>query len=202
MKKQARGPRKEKKLPKILTEEQVRELLSLFNPNCKTGFRDLVLTKFLIMTGCRINEALSLKFKDITYLSDGGGNYLLSASVSKNRKEAHIYIPPQVMTELEKLKELFGQRRDQYLFVTCKGNQLDDRHVRFTMERKSAEMGLDFKLHPHLLRHFFGTVLYKNTGDLYLVQKALRHSHIQTTQIYAHMDQSQIIKGVKELNIF
>ena len=64
-----------------------------------------------------------------------------------------------------------------------------------------AEAGISKRVTPHTLRHTFATRLYNRTGDIRLVQQALRHEFISTTQIYAHVDPQRMRDQIAQLAI-
>ena len=89
--------------------------------------------------------------------------------------------------------------RNDYVFVTGKGRKVPDRFLRYLVKRKAAEAGIDKDIHPHTLRHSFATDLLLATGNIRLVQKALGHASIATTEIYLHIHDEELMQAMKEM---
>mgnify|MGYP001314732759 CR=1 FL=1 len=83
---------------------------------------------------------------------------------------------------------------------TLKGSQLNDRYLRQMVKRYAEKAGIlsdDKDVHPHTLRHTFATDLLRKTKNIRLVQKALGHSHLSTTEIYTHIVDDEMEEALK-----
>lgn len=183
--------RQEKRLPKTLTKEEVKRLLSAFeaesskfSPHSSNLFlRDAALLDLLISTGMRIGEAASLCVEDViepeqTILVHG-----------KGRKQRLIYISSPVTWE--RISKLLSVRQKDRvvsnLFVNRFGRPLSN-HAIEKIYRKYAEIAdINPKSTPHFLRHTFATNLLANGADLRSVQEILGHASVATTQIYTEI---------------
>ena len=74
---------------------------------------------------------------------------------------------------------------------------MNDRYIRDFVKRYSFKKGIKKDVHPHTLRHSFATDLFRKTGNIRLVQKALGHASIATTMIYTHIVDEQLESALK-----
>lgn len=181
--------RKPRKLPEILTEEERKALLAQPNPKCPTGLRNLCLLRLMVDTGLRLAEVINLKAKDIDWTSGKTRVH------GKGKKDRVLWLNED---ELELLKRWREDRpASEFLFATLKGEQLNPRYVRAMVDRLAKKAGITKSIHPHTLRHTFASDLYRETTNLRLVQKALGHSDISTTQIYTQIVDSELEEALK-----
>jgi integrase/recombinase XerC len=82
------------------------------------------------------------------------------------------------------------------LFRSQSGRRLGARQVQLRFAQLLEQAGITRKVSVHSLRHTFATRLYHKTGDLYLVQRALGHRHITTTEIYARVGEEALRRAV------
>jgi len=170
------------KIPKrqvsFLNEQEINTLLNGINVNDKRGLRIRALMEFLLGTGMRISEALSLNRGDIDW------NNQETMVVGKGNKQRSIFITSRAKLWLE---QYLASRQDeeQALFVTFGDLK---RLTRFDLskqfKRYSLKAGLAKKVTPHLLRHSAATLMLKNGCDIRYIQELLGHSDIQTTAQY------------------
>ncbi|MBA4389101.1 MAG: hypothetical protein C0404_14105, partial [Verrucomicrobia bacterium] len=88
------------------------------------------------------------------------------------------------------LAKLIGDATDGPLF-TAAGRRLSTRQVQRVVSLRVREAGINKPITAHSLRHSFASMLYNQTGDIRLVQQALRHTHVTTTEIYAQIEPSR-----------
>lgn len=86
-----------------------------------------------------------------------------------------------------------------YVFTSLNNNKIDQGNFRRTIYRASTK-SIGRKISPHLLRHAYATDLLRATKNLRIVQKALGHSDISTTQIYTHIVDSEMEEAIKNTN--
>lgn len=173
-------PKLEKLLPKFLTEEEVRRILSLPTENDISRLRDKAILEFLYSTGARVSELAASKISDVDLISG------IAKVMGKGRKERLLPLgEPAVLS----LKKYLDKRMDKNpsLFVNHRGGSLTDRGIRLLIDRYITKASFSFKLSPHMLRHSFATHLLNRGADLRSVQELLGHSSIATTQIYTHL---------------
>lgn len=111
----------------------------------------------------------------------------------------------------EKLKAYINQTRirllakkydnnEKSLLLNYKGEKLTTRGLRKILNKLVLDTGDLFKIHPHLLRHTFASVLLKNGADLRTVQELLGHKNLKTTQVYTHISDTQLENTFKKLS--
>jgi len=170
--------------PAILSEDEIQSLLA-FDCKGQRADRDRALLTFMLATGCRLGETVSLNVDDVSW--DTGTVTLLHA---KGGDPDRIPVTGAALDALRPLAT--GTLAGHPLFRNAKGNRLSTRQVQRIVSRRCREAGITKPVTPHTLRHTFATRLYNQTGDIRLVQKALRHEHVTTTEIYAQVDPKRL----------
>ena len=100
-----------------------------------------------------------------------------------------------LQTWREKRSEL-GIGRRKHVFTTLKGAPVKDSYLREVCARKGKEASIDWRVHPHALRHTFATDLLEETGDLALVQDSLGHASPDTTRVYARVRNTRLARAM------
>lgn len=176
-------PKNEKKLPQVLTIDEIEKLINSIDNKTLKGKRDKAIIELLYSSGLRVSEIINLKTRDL----DLENNYL--KCFGKGSKErivpfgelAKTYII-DYLKEREKLKI-----ESDLLFVNKKGEKLLRQQINNLLRIYSKKAKLKKKVHPHMLRHSFATHLLERGADLRSVQELLGHVDISTTQIYTHL---------------
>lgn len=184
--------RKPFRIPVSLTAEEQQMLLKAPNPKCPTGLRNLCMLHLMLNLGLRASELLNLKVNDIDWMSGK-----LMVRQGKNKRDRTLWLNED---DLELLRKWRAKKPEsQLLFTTLKGGQISDRYLRAMVDRLAKKARIEKNVHPHTLRHSFGSDLYKQTKDLRMVQKALGHANIQTTTIYTHIIDDDLEEALKRL---
>lgn len=173
-------PRIEKKLPDILTIEEVKLLLEQPSGDMPKQVRDKAMLELLYATGIRVTELVNLRASDVN-LKYG---YLVCADAEKERV---IPIESAARDALERyLKDYRGAicGESEYLFTNLKGGRLSRQGFWKLMKNYAVLAGIDKDITPHMIRHTFASHLVTNGADLKAVQEMLGHADISTTQIY------------------
>jgi site-specific recombinase XerD len=178
-------PRKHKKLPEILTQEEVRRLLDVIK-----NTKHHLLMELMYGCGLRVSEAVKLKKRQINF-EEG----IVSIRGGKGRKDRKVALP---MTIKNRLKAYLNLREDNnpYVFNTIRGQHLHIKSAQKIVENAAKKAGIKKNVTPHTLRHSFATHLLEQGTDLRIIQRLLGHSNIKTTQIYTKVS-TQLIKNVK-----
>ena len=189
-----KGPRKAKTLPKVLSVDDVARLIARPAADMRDGtaasypaLRDTALMEFLYSTGCRISEAIAVKWGEIDF---GRGSVIVTGKGSKSRL---VILGSHALEALEDLrKEISGRRSDladaaSDVFLSDRLQKISARFVERRMKRYLAEADLPADITPHKLRHSFATHMLDAGADLRSVQEMLGHSSLSTTQIYTHV---------------
>lgn len=182
-------PKVSKKLPKVLSIEQIDKLLSKIDTKTPSGIRDDALFELIYSCGLRISEACSLKVSNV---------HLEEKLILVHGKGDKERIVPFGERALEKIKKYLIEVRPNLVknknvlqvFVNYRGEPISRKGVwkRF----KELEMLSDIDAKVHTLRHSFATHLLAGGADLRSVQELLGHSDLSTTTIYTHVTDDQL----------
>ena len=191
---QVRVPKKDELLPDFITIEQAGRLLDQPFPDTAAGARDRALLEVLYGCGLRASEACDLGLRDL-YLDD---EFL--RVMGKGSKERFVPIAGTALAALRAYldgprAELASHARSRApastVFLNAHGGSLSRQSVHDIVERYGRTAGIE-GLHPHTLRHSFATHMLAGGADLRVLQEILGHADISTTQIYTHIDRSQL----------
>jgi len=174
-----------RRLPEILTlAEKDRLLRAAARDRGPAARRDHMILGLLLGTGLRLESVVALDAADVRL-----GEKCVLVRRQKNGGEARRFLPAALRKHLREYLRWRGRRRpeDPALFLSAWGRRLSARHVGRLVERRCAAAGIEKRISPHKLRHTFATHLYDRTRDLLLVQRALGHRHVATTQVYAQL---------------
>lgn len=184
------APKIEKKMPEILSTEEVVRLLEQPSGSSPKEIRDKAMLELLYATGIRVTELINLKVDDVN-LQMG---YLMCRDGGKER-----VIPFGNEAKSALLRYLEGTRAAMisdpdsvYLFANCSGKPMSRQGFWKLIKFYAKKAGIVADITPHTLRHSFAAHLVENGADLRSVQEMLGHSDISTTQIYANMNHNRI----------
>ena len=152
-----------------------------------TMFR--VLTMFLADTGCRITEATTLTMQ---YLDINSG--YVHFVHTKNKDSRKVFFGEPLLSELKMITN-HKMKDDELVFTNRAGSIVHQGDFLMNLRRRTKEAGIKKKIHPHLLRHTYGTHLYMATKDIGLVSLVLGHKDIKTTMRYMHLADDSIKIG-------
>lgn len=157
----------------------------------KTKYRDTAILTLLLGTGIRVSELVGLDVKDVNFKHNS------IRIIRKGGNESTVYFGDEVSAalmeylELERdnIAEKAAPEHADALFLSLKYSRLTTRAVEKLVKKYSSAASINKKITPHKLRSTYGTNLYKETGDIYLVADALGHKSVETTrQHYAATD--------------
>lgn len=185
-----KAPKIEKKMPEILSIEDVSLLLSQPCGDSHKEIRDKAMLELLYATGVRVSELISLKMEDINLQA----GYICCRDGSKER------IIPFGSAAKQALKRYLTESRpavvteeyDSYLFTNCNGQPMSRQGFWKVLKSYAKRAGIETDITPHTLRHSFAAHLVENGADLHAVQEMLGHSDVATTQIYAKVSGNRI----------
>ena len=178
-----RAPRRGRRLPRYLEEEEVHRLLAAPAAEDAEEHRDRALLEILYSTGCRVSELVALDEADLD-LRRG-----LARLRGKGRKERLGMLGAHAAEAARRwlaAKANRGLDRGP-LLLNHRGGRLTDRSVRRILGRCLERAGIARACSPHTLRHSFATHLLRRGADLRTVQALLGHASLGTTQIYTHV---------------
>jgi integrase/recombinase XerD len=186
------GPRPSRKLPQLLSREEVERLLAAPNANrTAAGVRDRAMLELLYATGLRVSELIGLGVNDVQLetrmlLARGKGSKERIVPVGAPAAEA-------VKRYLAAARPaLLHGRTSKDLFVTPRGRRMTRQGFWKLLARYARAAGIRRRISPHKLRHSFATHLLSGGADLRAVQAMLGHADVTTTQIYTHVERSHV----------
>ena len=181
------NPKKEKKLPTYLYEDEIRDILDNLSDEDIYKRRDRLIMELFYSTGMRLNELSNIK------LNDNNGDEI--KVLGKGRKERIVYLD-KIAKKL--LDEYLSSDRgdfkpiDSYLILNKDGKRLSNRSIENIVNRIIREASIKKHVTPHTIRHSFATHMLNNGCDLKVVQELLGHESLSTTQIYTHITNDRI----------
>ncbi len=196
-------PKKEKKLPHFLTEEEVEAFLSLPKTNDPAGMRDKAIFETLYSCGTRVSELAGLNLSDVDLL----GEIIKVKGKGKKERLCPLGMPAiRAMNAYLDIRAVFFKTgkaarkgfktipAKEAFFVNSKGGRLTTRSIERILKTYVIQI-TSKKVTPHTLRHSFATHLLQRGADLRSVQELLGHKNLSTTQIYTHVT-TELLKKV------
>ena len=166
--------------PVVLDGHEIAALVnSRFAGN--TGRRDHALVAFMLLTGCRLAETAALNITDIDLTAR-----VAVLRTTKGGDPDRVMLSPRLVNILA--RHIGKVRQPDIPLFMAHGRRLSTRQIQRIVIARVAEAGITKPITAHSLRHSFATRLYNATGDIRLVQQALRHSHVTTTEVYAQVE--------------
>ena len=186
-----RGPRRRRKIPRYLEEEEVEALLAAPREEDPEGRRDRAILETLYSTGCRVSELVGL---DEAHVDLDEGVVLIRGKGAKERMGMLGKPAQDALLGYMDSKALEGRNRSP-LFLNRFDRRLSSRSVSEILRKSLLRSGISRHCSPHTLRHSFATHLLRRGADLRTVQELLGHADLGSTQIYTHVD----VEGLRSL---
>jgi len=183
-------PKQKKKLPEILTLEEVEILLCQPDTEDLKGIRDKAMLEVLYATGIKVTELTKLRLDDLNLT-------LGYIRCSSSEKERIIPLGSKAIVALklylDKVRVIMIKEPDEeILFVNCNGMPMTRQGFWKIVKTYAKKADICENITPHILRHSFAAHLVANGADLQFVQEMLGHADISTTQVYAQLNKSKI----------
>lgn len=187
-------PKSSKRLPFVMSNEEVDELLEAPDISKDNGMRDRAMLEIMYATGLRVSELLSLRFRNVN-MQNG-----LITVYGKGNKQRCVPVSSFALEFLRKYidgprKRVKGSKDTDIIFLNRDGKALSRTYFFMQVKRYAEEKGIDSSVSPHTLRHCFATHLLENGASLRAVQEMLGHSNIATTQIYTEVSTKRIMSA-------
>lgn len=181
--------------PVFLTEAESSQLLRALKDENPLARRDRVIVELFLATGIRVNELVGLDLADLDL--DAGR---LRIRAKGGREEVRFLSRRlRVLVARHVARRRAEEPDPEVLFVSRPGRRLGARQVARRLSLWLLRAGIPKRLGPHGLRHSFATRLYERTGDLLLVQRALGHRDLSTTQLYTHLIDGRLERALESL---
>lgn len=174
-------PKKEKKLPEVLTKDEVRNLIESTDT-----IKSRLIISLLYSTGLRVSEIVNLKVDDINLTEKSG--WVRKGKGSKDR----LFMMSQNLAE--ELSEYLDTKGQDYKYVFSKEKPLTTRNIQKIIQGTKTRANITKRVTPHTLRHSFATHLLEQGIDIRVIQAMLGHSSLSTTQVYTHVSNEQLKK--------
>ena len=181
-------PKISKKLPKVLSIQEVNEIINSISIKDSMGYRDKAILETLYSAGLRVSELCNLEMNNILF--DSG----MLRVIGKGKKERYVPLGRKAIKLIDDYCKYIrstlidNKKSDGNVFLSKNGKQLT-RMTIFNILKKWVKIsGISKDISPHIFRHSFATHLLEGGADLRAVQEMLGHSDISTTQIYTHLD--------------
>ena len=188
------SPKLWQKIPEVLTQEEVEELLDMPGIDTEEGSRDRAILETFYATGIRVSELCGLNIHDV-------GEEALRVK-GKGGKERTV---PIGEAAIEAIDRYLGEYRNEPgenrpLFVTRKGKRIRREAVWERIKLYAHAAGIEKDISPHTLRHSFATHLLDNGADLRVIQELLGHSDIGTTDRYTHLSKKRLVEAFDQFH--
>lgn len=183
------APRRERILPRVLTEEETFRMLDEITGETPRDLRDRAILEVLYGCGLRVSELCELKMDDVV---DGGE---LLRIMGKGDKERVVPLGSAAGRALQRYFEAargtftHGNNAIVHVFVTRLGKPFTRQGIFKLIRERAANVGIPAeKISPHVLRHSYASHMLSRGADIRAIQELLGHADISTTQIYTHVD--------------
>ncbi|MDZ7816382.1 MAG: tyrosine-type recombinase/integrase [Planctomycetota bacterium] len=192
-----RSERVRRSKPTVLTADEVRKLLdtTLQEPGM-LALRDHMIILTYVRTGIRVNELVELDIEDM----DLPGRRLIVEG-SKDDSKRVLFLSNKLVESYEQyLWQMWLRYRacEGALFLSNRRKRITSRQVAIRLKHWCREAGIE-EISPLVLRHTFASLLFERTHDLGLVQKALGHKDIRTTEIYSYVEEEKLKRAIESL---
>ena len=156
------------------------------NPDKYNIQRDIMITLLLIFTGLRASELNKIKLKDLDLENDFIHNVRRKRGLISEIPIEKYYLKPLLLNYVN-VRSNLDHSDSEYLFTTKNGLAID-RHLVYRSVSKFSKIFLGRKIHPHILRHTFATVMCMNGANISDVRDMLDHKNISSTELYEHVN--------------
>ena len=191
-----RGPKKEQRLPRFLTQGEIETLINAADKETPQGLRDRAILELLYAAGLRVSEVVGVEVANVD-LDDQTARVF-----GKGARERLVMMGRPAVRAVERYLEngrpKLAKGPATALFLNRDGERLSQRAVQIMVRKYALAAGLDRSVHPHLLRHTFATHLLEGGAELRVVQTLLGHANVNTTQIYTHVTDFAKRKAIEE----
>lgn len=179
-------PRRWKRLPKALTDDEIKKLLTPEIPETRETLRDQAILELAYASGLRLSELKNIRLEQL-HLEAGFINV-----IGKGNKERVVPVGRKAVQALNRYIEIarpkfVTPKSPAAVFLTKRGTPFASVTLWLRIKNRVRRAGIARNITPHMLRHSFATHLLEHGADLRVIQELLGHANISTTEIYTHV---------------
>ena len=187
--------RRARKLPEVLAVEEIDAMIAAIDMSTREGQRNRAIMEVLYGCGLRVTELVELQMSSL-FLDEG---YL--RVLGKGSKERIVPVSPAAVAEIraylpDRAAIDIKPREEKYLFLSKRGTHLTRVMIFYIIKKLAALADITRPISPHTLRHSFATHLLEGGANLRALQQMLGHESISTTEIYLHLDNTELRREI------
>jgi integrase/recombinase XerD len=184
-------PRRWKRLPKALTDDEIKKVLAPENPETRESLRDHAILELAYASGLRLSEIKNLRLEQL-HLEAGFINV-----IGKGNKERVVPVGKKAIDALNRYLEssrpkFITPKSPANVFLTKRGTPFASVTLWLRIKQRIGRAGINRNITPHMFRHSFATHLLEHGADLRVIQELLGHANISTTEVYTHVAGSRL----------
>ena len=194
------SPRIGRKLPEVLTDEEINKLIDAIDDTKPEGIRNKAILETLYSCGLRVSELVELRLSNLHFEQE------FIKIFGKGERERLVPISKKAIEDIRRYLNLSRKKlsiekgNENIVFLNRRGKKLS-RVMIFTIIKNLAEkINLNKAISPHTFRHSFASSLVQGGADLRTVQEMLGHESILTTEIYTHLDKGYLQDTVNKFH--
>lgn len=193
-------PKTGRKLPDVLSVEEIDILIEAIDQSTPEGFRNKVMLEVLYSCGLRVSELVGLRLSDLFFEEGfirviGKGSKHRFVPIDHNSMELIVLYNDSIRSH-----QVVKKDSSDILFLNRRGGQLTRAMIFTIIKRLAVEVGLEKNISPHTFRHSFATHLLENGADIRAIQLMLGHESITTTEIYTHISTERLRSVLEEFH--
>jgi integrase/recombinase XerD len=184
------NPKQLSRLPEVLNEGEVLDLLAAPKTTNPRGVRDKAMLHLLYATGLRVSELVTLELVDLRL--DEGFVSIFGKGGKRRLVPIGDVSGEVVQPYLREVRPLWARPAERKVFLTSRQSPMTRQSFWKIVKRYARDAGIRKDVSPHKLRHSFATHLLWNGADLRVVQTLLGHTDISTTEVYTHVGEARL----------
>ncbi len=189
-------PRLSKKIPVILSVEEISKIINCIEAGTEFGHRNRAIIEILYGCGLRVSELSNLKISDIYFDEE------LLRVIGKGNKQRLVPLGSKANQEIKYYFESYrnflkiAKGHEDILILNRRGKQMSRIQIFNIVKEACSKAGIEKNISPHSFRHSFATHLIEGGADIRVVQEMLGHESITTTEIYTHIDREYLRENI------
>jgi integrase/recombinase XerD len=193
-------PKLGRKLPDVLNEGEIENLINVIDLSLEGGERNRAIIETLYGCGLRVSELTHLRISDLFFEQE------LIRVIGKGNKERIVPINKMAIKRINIYRNevrnfvTIKKGNEDYLFLNRRGSKLSREFIFMFVKELAEKAQLRKKISPHSFRHSFASHLVNNGADIRIVQELLGHASIITTEIYTHLDNQKLVDAIHKFH--